>query len=180
MQQLIRRQVLERLHCSRGPADDGFLDLRILSQPEVQPAIVLRRKSAAAGDLLHLLLAVPEQRNLGANGAAVALCAFEVEFDPVISGCDGVFVNQQWATLVGDHRIEDAAVPQIGQRDRAAIVGVGHADSLGNIFKFAGAVVDPDFLLLIAREAAAVEGGQFVASLMIVLLPPATLEKSYQ
>ena len=56
----------------------------VLAQAEVQAALVLRRVAAAAGDLLHLLLAVPEQLDLRADGAAVALGPFELELDPVV------------------------------------------------------------------------------------------------
>ena len=52
----------------------------------MQPPVILRREAVAAGDVLNLLLAIPEQRNLGANRAAIALGAFELELDPVISG----------------------------------------------------------------------------------------------
>ena len=110
----------------------------------MQPALVLRGETAASGNFLHLLLAVPEQRDLGADRAAVAGGAFQFKLDPLIFRRHRVLVNQQRPLLVGDHNVEHAAIPQIRQRDRAAIVSVGDADRLGDIDKFAGAIVQPD------------------------------------
>ena len=69
------------LRLARRPADDGALDLRVPAEPEVEWALVLRAEAAAAGNDLHLLLAVPVEAHFSADGAAVALGAFEVEAD---------------------------------------------------------------------------------------------------
>src|SRR5262249_54115517 len=105
---------------------------------------------------LHLLLAVPEQSYLRADGAAIALRAFQLEVDPLIVRRDGVFVEQRRALLICDHHVELAAVAEISQRDRAPVVYIGHADDLRDLFELASAVIDPNLLLLIAREAAVV------------------------
>jgi hypothetical protein len=116
-------------------------------------------KAIAAGYVLNLLLAVPEQRNLGANGAAIAPGSLEIELNPVIARGDGDFVDEQRAALIRNDGVEYARVPQIGKRDGAAIISVGDAHGLRYVFEFAGAIVHPHLLLLIAREAAAGEGG---------------------
>src|ERR1035438_5513249 len=103
----------------------------------MQVAIVFGGESVAAGDGLYLLLAVPEQRNLGADGAAIGFCAFEVKLNPVVAWGDGVFVDQERAALVGDDGVKDAGVPKVGERDRAAIVEVCDADGLRDVFEFA-------------------------------------------
>ena len=86
----VGREIVEGLHRARRPADHCLLDLRILAQAEVQAAVILRCEAVAAGDLLQLLFAVPIQGNLRANGAAIALRAFERELDPV--DCPGATV----------------------------------------------------------------------------------------
>ena len=109
---------------ARRPADHGLFHLRIFAQAEMQAALVLRGEAAAAGNFLHLLLAVPEQRDLRADRAAVAGGAFQFEFDPLIFRRHRVLVDQQRALLVGDHNIEHAAIPQVRQRDGAAVVSI--------------------------------------------------------
>ena len=39
--QPVRREMVERLHGSRWPADHGLLDLRILSQTKVKAPVIL-------------------------------------------------------------------------------------------------------------------------------------------
>ena len=140
---------------ARRPANYGLFDLRIFAQAKMQAPLVLRGEAAASGNFLHLLLAVPEQRDLGADRAAVAGGPFQLKFDPLIFRRHGVLVDQQRALLIGDHDIEHAAVPQIGKRDRAAVISVADSDRLGHIDKLAGAIVQPNRLCLIARQAAA-------------------------
>ena len=48
----------------------------------------------------------------------------EVEGDPVAAGRHVVAVEQQRPALVGDHHVEHAAVAQVGQRHRAAVVPI--------------------------------------------------------
>ena len=57
--------------------------------------------------------------------------------------------------MIGHHHVEHAAIPQIRQRDRAAVVSVVDSDRLGDIDKFSGAIVQPDSLVLISRQTAA-------------------------
>ena len=118
----------------------------------MQPPLVLRGETAAAGNFLHLLLAVPEQRHLRADRAAVAGGAFQFEFDPLVFRRHRVLVNQQRPLLIGDHHVEHAAIPQIRQRHRAPVIRVGDADRLRHIDKLAGAIVQPHPLCLIARQ----------------------------
>ena len=53
-------------------SDFHAIDARAGADAEVQAALVLRAEAAAAGDLLHLLLAAPEQPYFGSDGAAYA------------------------------------------------------------------------------------------------------------
>src|SRR6202044_2422863 len=127
-------------------------------QPKMQPPIVLRRKPAATGNVLYLLLPVPIKSDLSTNRTPVAPGPFKREFDPLILGVHGVLVNQQGTTLVGHDYVEYPAIPQISQRNRAPVIDIGRADSLGYIHKFRCPIIDPDFLLLISRQAASIEG----------------------
>src|SRR5262245_28486875 len=125
----------------------------------MQSPLILRAESAAARDFLRLPPPRPEDTNLRADGAAIARRAFQLEGDPFVIGRDGVLIKQRRAFLIGDHGVELAAVGEIAQRDRAPVVDVGHADDLRDLFELARAVVDPDPLLLIARQAAVVHRG---------------------
>ena len=66
----------KRLDLPRRPTNHRLLDLGVFPQAEMQAALILRGESAATRDLLHLLLSIPEQPHLGANGTAVADAAF--------------------------------------------------------------------------------------------------------
>src|SRR5262249_8636273 len=70
---------------------------RRLPQAEMQSTLILRAESAAARHFLRLLLTVPEQTNLCADGAAIARHAFQLEVDPFVIGRDRVFVKQRRA-----------------------------------------------------------------------------------
>ncbi len=61
----------------------------------MQRALVLGAEAQAARHLLHLLLAVPVQPHLRADGAGVAARAFQVEADPAVVGQDGVLIKKQ-------------------------------------------------------------------------------------
>ena len=118
----VRLRMFDRLRMPGRPLNDDFVDLRRLTQAEVQPALPLRSVAVAAGHDLHLLLAVPEQPHLGADGAAVRRRPFQLKLDPVIARRDRVFVNEQRPVLIGDDHVLHAAIPQVGRRDRPAVV----------------------------------------------------------
>src|SRR5262245_54375145 len=143
--------------CFAGrPADFDAVNARAFAQAEMQPPLILRAEATAARHFLRLPLAVPEDSHLSADGAAIARRAFKIEGDPLVVGRDGVFVEQRGAFLIGDDHVELAAVAKIAKRDRATVVDIGHADDLRDLLELARAVVDPDLLLLIARQAAVV------------------------
>ena len=133
--------LLDRLRAARRPADHDAVDRARRAQAVVQAPLVLRAEAAAAADFLHLPLAVPVQLDARADRAAVARRALELERDPVAPRLHGVLVDQQRTALVGDDDVEHAAVRQIGERDGAAVVGVGRADDLRHLGEAAGAVV---------------------------------------
>src|SRR5439155_16782615 len=118
----------------------------------MKSALVLRGVSVAARHLLQLLLAVPEEAYLRADGAAVALGPFQFELNPLIVLGDRVLVNKQRPLLIGHDYIQDAAVPQVHHNNRPAVVLIGSADGLGHVNESI-ALVEPNAFLLITRQA---------------------------
>ena len=145
----------ERLDFPRRPTNHYLLDVRLFPQTEMQAALILRPEAAAPRDLLHLLLPIPEQPHLCANGAAVADAAFQCKGDPLVVRRDGVLVQQQRPFLIGHHHIQHATIPQIGERHGTAIVRVCDPNRLRYVKELPGAIVDPHAFLLIARQTAA-------------------------
>src|SRR5690349_12246276 len=73
---------VDGLRFARRPANLDAVHLRVFPESEMQPPLVLRAETAAAGHLLRLPLAVPENSHLRADGAAIARRAFQIEGDP--------------------------------------------------------------------------------------------------
>src|SRR5689334_13640816 len=92
-------KVMQLLFCSRRPVNDDLFNMWVFAQAEMQAAIVLCAEAASARHLLRLVMSIPVDLHLSANGAAVAACAFQLEFDPLIFRSDRVFVQQQRSLL---------------------------------------------------------------------------------
>src|SRR5688572_27440923 len=112
-------------------------------------SLILRAEAASARYFLRLLLSVPEQTNLGADCASIALRAFQIEGDPAIIGCDRVRVQERGAFLIRDNDIELACITEVRQRNRTSVIHIGHTGKLRDFDKSARPVVDPNLLLLI-------------------------------
>src|SRR6266851_6468146 len=125
----------------------------------MEPPLVLAAEAAAATHSLHLLSSTPVKFNFGAERAAIARSTFQFKVDPFVIWRDRIFVDKQRSTLVGHNHIEHASIPQIGEYDRASIVRVCRAHRLRHVIELARAIVYPDTLLLIARQAAALHRG---------------------
>src|SRR6266496_2141951 len=151
-------KLVQGLYLARGPTNDCFLDLGIFAQTKVKLALILCTESTAAGDNLHLFLPVPEKGDFRSDRAAIAGCSLEFEVDPVVLGSYRVLVNEQRTSLVGHDHVKHAAVPEIDEGHGTAVVGVGNTHGLGNIHELAGAIIHPDFFVLITRQAAPVHG----------------------
>ena len=52
---------LQFLRLSGRPSDDGTIDFRLPAEAEMQPPLILRAETGAAGDFLELLPSVPEE-----------------------------------------------------------------------------------------------------------------------
>ena len=138
--------------------DDGLLDMGIFAKAEVQAEVVLGGKPCTGGHLLKLFLAIPEKRNFSANSIAVTLRTFELELDPLLSRVDMVLVDKQRAALICNDYVERSIVPKISNSDGTSVVCVRHANVAGDVLELSRSVVNPDALLLVAGEAAPVEG----------------------
>src|SRR5689334_8990770 len=125
----------------------------------MQPSLVLRTKTTASGNLLHLLVSIPAQTHLSADRAAVTCGPVVLEIEPLVLGSHIVFVNQQRSSLIRDDHVEDAAIPKIDKRDCPPVKNVTRSDGLRHVHKLTGAVVDPNSLLLITRQAASIHRG---------------------
>jgi hypothetical protein len=62
-------------------------------QTKMKPALVLRTKTAAATNLLHLLPATKKQPHFRADRALVTRSPFEVECDPLVLRGNRILVN---------------------------------------------------------------------------------------
>src|SRR5208282_6435434 len=69
--QLLGGRFVDGLNFARWPANDGFLNVRVPAQTEMQPPVVLSSETTAARNFLHLLLAIPKHCDLGTDRAAV-------------------------------------------------------------------------------------------------------------
>ncbi len=58
--QLAGSGLVDRLAFAGRPADHGFFYLRIFAEAEMQAALILRGETRAPGNLLNLVLAIPE------------------------------------------------------------------------------------------------------------------------
>ena len=125
----------------------------------MQSPLVLRCKAAAARNLLHLPLAIPEEGDFGPYRAAIALGSFQLELNPFVFRGHRVFIHQEWPALVCHNDVEDTAIPQVYHSHCASVIGICYSDQLRHIDESPGAIIQPNSFLLIAGEAAIVKGG---------------------
>src|ERR1700733_10409908 len=103
----------------------------------MQTAIVLSSESASAGDLLYLFLTVPLEYHLCANCTTVALCSFQLEFNPFVFRNDGVLIQEQGAALIGDDHVQNALIPKIGERHGPSVINICYSHRLRHVNEFA-------------------------------------------
>src|SRR5688572_8441647 len=119
----------------------------------MEAPLILCTKTAAARNLLHLLLPIPKQAYLSSDCTTVAGCPFQFKTNPLVVWNCIVLVNKQRPSLVSNNNIQHSAIPQVYQCHCASIVNSGGADCLRNIYALACSVVKPDSFLLITRQA---------------------------
>ncbi len=147
---MIQPRRIDDLRPPGRPSDFHAIHARASADAEMKSALILRAESAAARNFLYLLLPVPEYPDLGSYCAPIAGAAFELKFDPLILWRYFVLIQQQGTPLICRYCVERSVVIQVGERHRAAVKPVRHADELRNFFELSGSVVEPHALLLIA------------------------------
>jgi hypothetical protein len=118
---------------ARRPVDDDAVHPLPSPEPEVQPPVVLARESRPAVDDPPLCEISRLEHHLGADRAAIAARADEPEGDPVVGAVGIAAIQHRWLILVRDDHVDGAAIGEVGERHRAAVVQVRHADRLRHI-----------------------------------------------
>src|SRR5262245_23476691 len=85
-------RMIDRLHRARWPANDDAIDGRHRAQTEVQRMLILRAETGGRCHFLRLDVTAPLQLDAGADGAAIAASALEIELHPVTIGVDVVLI----------------------------------------------------------------------------------------
>src|SRR5437867_8184259 len=117
--QLVDGQPSEYLLRAGRPTDRHTPEA-LVPQPEMQSAIVLAAKSHPAIDNLPLPRRAELDGHLGADRAAIAARADQLELEPVARS-GRVLIQQCPALLIGNHHIQYAVIEQIGHRDGSSI-----------------------------------------------------------
>src|SRR5215216_4641055 len=99
---------------------------------------------------------IPEQAHFRADRAAITLRAFELKTDPLVLGSHVVLVDEQRSSLICNHDIEHATIPEIDKRDRTPVKNITRSDRLRHVYKLPRAVVKPNSFLLVTGQAATV------------------------
>ena len=151
------------LHFAGRPATTTLSIVAPRPRPKCSRRWFCAQKPDAAGHFLHLLLAVPEHRHLRADRAAIRArrlrrCRSQAPSSSNAIQCairrHLVLYSSSGPRWLATTTSSTPRFDEVGERDRAAVVAIGGADHLGDVDEAAGAVVDPDLLLLIAGQAA--------------------------
>src|SRR6267378_635688 len=100
----------------------------------MQPAIVLAAESHPAIDDLPLPRRAELDRHLGADRAAIAARADQLQLEPVARGAL-VLIEQRTSLFVRDHHVERTSIEQIRHGNRTAIQAIGDTRRLRNILE---------------------------------------------
>src|SRR3954470_11519735 len=117
----------------RRPLDDHAIHPLVGAESEVQAAVVLAGESRSAVDDAALAQIACLDRHLGADRAAIAAGAYQLESDPVVGAVRKIAVDESGLVLVGDDDVHRAAIPQVGERHRSSVVKVGRTDLLRDV-----------------------------------------------
>src|SRR5438309_11184450 len=123
--QAVHGRVLDGLHRSGRPANDGPVHAPGGPEPEVQPPVVLACESHTALHDLELTPRAALEGYLRPDRAALRARAHALERDPVVARRDGGPVDPYRLVLVRAHAVEHTVVGKVDERDRASVVFVG-------------------------------------------------------
>src|SRR5438045_2512697 len=91
---LIHRQILQRIHGSRRPANLNRIDFRRGIQTKMDSQIILGKIAAAAMNLVDLRHTTGDNLDSGANSGPVALASSKLKRDPMIGIVAFVMQNE--------------------------------------------------------------------------------------
>src|ERR1700733_9653612 len=101
------------------PGDVDAIDLRISSQAEVQPQVVLRKIAAASANFIELNEFSGVNGEARANGGAVTLRTQQLEFNPVVSVGQMVAQQSRRFADIQNQDIDCTIIPNIAKRNAA-------------------------------------------------------------
>src|SRR6267154_2731729 len=127
---------------SGRPVYDDAVHPFMSPKPKMQPPVVLTRETRSAVDDPPLSEISCLEHYLRADCAAIASRADELERDPVVGAVGIVVIKNSGLILVCDDHIHRAAIREVGERHRAAVVRVGYTDLLCNIHPSGDAAID--------------------------------------
>src|SRR5204862_3083680 len=149
----------DHLSRSRWPLDGDAIDPLALAEPEVWAPVVLAGESGPAVDDATLHEVAGLDRHLGADRAAVAARADELELDPVVGRIGLVAIEDGRLVLIGDDDIHRAAVGEVGHGHGASVVQVVHADAVRHVDPAGDSAIEVHARALVARQTRVAERG---------------------
>src|SRR3954447_10814807 len=108
--QAINQRMPQHLLGAGRPVDHDAVDPLATAEPEVQSTVVLAGEAHSAIDDPALLEITRFHNHLSANRAAVAACADEVKFDPVVGGVGCRTIERRRLVLICNYYVDSAAV----------------------------------------------------------------------
>src|SRR6266404_6916162 len=151
--QTIDSRTQEYLLRSGRPVDDDAVDPFMSPKAKVQPPVVLARESRTAVDNPPLPEISRLEHYLGADCAAIAARADELECDPVVGAVGIVAIQNGRLVLVCDNHIHRAAIQEVGERNRTTVIRIRYTDALRHINPPGDAAIDVHTCPLVAGQA---------------------------
>ena len=119
----------------------------------MQSPIVLTGKPGPAVDHSALRQLSRLEHDLGADRAAIAARADEVEGDPVIRAVRIVAVEHRRLILIRDDHVHGATIGGVDQSHGSTVVVVGDADGLGDVGPACRTTIEVDARALVSGQA---------------------------
>lgn len=96
-----------------------------------------------------MVFVIPKNFHLRPNGAAVAFHTCQFKTDPMIIIAGLITVDFNGAVLACNNDVESTPIPNVGIGHGPAVQFQRSANGRRYLLKFTGAVVEPNFILLI-------------------------------
>src|SRR5437763_12429089 len=135
-----------------------MVELGMLPQAEVQQLFALTGIPPASVEDLDLLLIVPMQRDLSADGASVAPGSPKAKLDPLPTWSDAIQVDDQRALVVGDNDVHRAVAVQVGRCHRPSVIAVEGTHSRRDVVEAPAPIAQKHPGALVSRPALVTHG----------------------